>query len=113
MFNGMKLAPDERSTLQNVQTLDQFLKLTKNLESQHLNKKDAQSRGSFQQNMASFKCFAEAYRDVFDALKVAPPFGAGYLAFGLFGAVVSVGDCASQHPDSVVCLVRLSSPVDV
>jgi hypothetical protein len=89
-FRGVKLTSKETEVLENVSTLDEFLALTKDLESQHRKKKGSQTRDMVQVNIESFQGLAHTFKPVVDTVVGAVPFGAGNLAWGLCSIVITV-----------------------
>jgi hypothetical protein len=91
-FNTMKLTPEERGVFEKINTLDQFLAHTMELEGNHRNKKGRDTRDWFQQNMMNFQEFAKTYASIVDAVTVAIPFGVGNFAWGVCATFVTVSE---------------------
>lgn len=87
IFDGMELTRDERNILKTLKTTDQLLDHVRSMAAQHQSDNNEQG---FQQVMANIGSFAETYGCIVDALKQAPPFGAGHIAFGLFAVTITV-----------------------
>lgn len=84
----LNLGEGERASLAKVTTLQEFLDVVTTLEQEHKSKKKFQA---FQQNLVTFQKFAETYSPFVQALREAPPFGAGHLIWGVCAMVVTVG----------------------
>jgi hypothetical protein len=92
-FEDINLTQDEHDALNRLKTIPEFLNHVRYMEKKH--RSDNGDRG-FQGIMSDIGSFAQTYGCIVDALKQAPPFGAGQIAFGLFDIAITVSYLRTQ-----------------